>query len=266
MPAIQIARLRLQTAQLLDTFDQPGAFVHALHGLLEYYADRTHRPGQAGAPPPLIRPYNVPRPVLRQIETEMANAASADPGAAQTLADALWAEPFLECRLLAVSLLGLLPAVPPEPVMARVQAWAGHSSEERLLNAMVERGLAAIRSEQAVSYLQAVIAWLGGDDVALQKLGLMSLAPLVSQQGFDNLPAVFHAITPYIRSTPLGLQSYLLDVLQALAVRSPSETAFFLRQNLELPGKPGAAWLIRQLASHFPAEMQTSLRAAVRGR
>ena len=53
MPAIQLTRLRLQTAGLAESFANPQAFVRGLHDLLDYYADRTHRPGQSGAPAPL---------------------------------------------------------------------------------------------------------------------------------------------------------------------------------------------------------------------
>jgi hypothetical protein len=56
-----------------------------------------------------------------------------------------------------------------------------------------------------------------------------------------------------------------LDVLIALARCSPRETAFFLRQSLELPNSPDTPWLIRQTARYFPADIQESLRAAVRG-
>jgi hypothetical protein len=60
MPAIQPARLRQQAALMVEHFDQPAAFVRSLHHLLEYYADRAHRPGQAGKPPALLAAYNVP--------------------------------------------------------------------------------------------------------------------------------------------------------------------------------------------------------------
>ncbi len=265
MPAIQLARLRLQAAQLAENFDQPAVFVRALHELLKFYADRAHRPGQAGAPRPLITPYNVPKPVLRQVEHELILPAAAAPQAAAELVDALWAEPYLECRLLACYLLGLLPTDPPEPVMARGQAWASSGSEDRLLEAIVQRGLSRVRTMQPVRYLEFVLDWLSADSPALQQLGLMALQALAGSPTFDNMPAVFHAITPFIRATPLRLQPFLMDVLQALILRSPQETAHYLRKNLGLPGKPGAAWLIRQLLVHFPPDIQESLRAAVRG-
>ena len=50
MPAIQPVRLKRQSALLVEQFNNPAAFIRSLHHLLEFYADRVHRPGQAGEP------------------------------------------------------------------------------------------------------------------------------------------------------------------------------------------------------------------------
>ena len=55
-----------------------------------------------------------------------------------------------------------------------------------------------------------------------------------------------------------------MDLLIALARRSPKETAYSLRQILDAPEAPETAWLIRQVMRYFPAETQDSLRAALR--
>jgi hypothetical protein len=55
-----------------------------------------------------------------------------------------------------------------------------------------------------------------------------------------------------------------LDALNALARRSPKETAYFLRQMAEIPNSPDAAWLIRRCLPEFPPEIQPGLRSAAR--
>jgi hypothetical protein len=55
-----------------------------------------------------------------------------------------------------------------------------------------------------------------------------------------------------------------MDLLIALARRSPKETAYTLRQILEAPEVHDSAWLTRQVMRYFPAETQDSLRAALR--
>jgi hypothetical protein len=265
MPAIQLARLKIQAVQLAERFSDPGAFGRALHDLLDFYADRTYRPGQAGEPPPLLTAYIVPQPVIRQILKELAPYAGQDRPAALALCDALWAEPVYEFRLLAASLLGLVTVEPREEILARVVAWANPSTELRLLRALLTAGLARFRRERPEAYLLQVEAWLRAEETYLQHLGLQALVALLSDGEFDNLPAVFRLLTPLARSAPAGLRPDLLEVIQRLAGRSPQETAFFLRQNLAPKAEhPGAAWLARQSLAAFPPELESGLRAALR--
>ena len=113
MPAIQPARLRQLSAELVNAFGSPPAFVRELHGLLDFYADRTRRPGQAGAPPPLIHTYRTPAPVIRQVIQDLTPLVADDPQNALVLADALWEEENLECRLLGIEILGMIPFIRP---------------------------------------------------------------------------------------------------------------------------------------------------------
>jgi len=41
MPAIDLARLKKQTAQLADLFDQPSAFLREHREILDHYVKRT---------------------------------------------------------------------------------------------------------------------------------------------------------------------------------------------------------------------------------
>jgi hypothetical protein len=57
----------------------------------------------------------------------------------------------------------------------------------------------------------------------------------------------------------------LLDVMRVLAMRSPNESAFFLRQNLTVMiDDDSTAWLIRKSVRYFPEEVQKSLKTALR--
>jgi hypothetical protein len=265
MPAIQLARLKIQAAQLAEHFANPVLYARSLHDLLDYYADRAYRPGQTGEPPPLLTAYSVPPQVIRQILKELTPFAAQDRPAALALCDALWSEPYFEFRLLAASLLGEISPHPPEEILARVKAWAVPSTEIRLLAALFTIGLSWFRQDLPELYLRQVEAWLASAEVFSQHLGLQALGPLATAQGFDNLPVLFRLLAPLVRSAPMQLRPDLLDVVQGLARRSPQETAYFLRQNLEIKtDNPGTAWLARHSLASFPVEVQTSLRAALR--
>jgi len=265
MPAIQLARLKIQTAELVPHFDDPISFVRRLHDLLDFYADRTRKPGQAGEPPPLIKPYNVPRPVLRQIRNDLVPYVATDKESALVLCDTLWVEPYLEFRLLAIGLLGLIPTDFPDEILERISAWAALGTEDRLLDALVRDGLIQVRKRTPERYITQLEEWLTAEEDFSRRIGLKAISISVSDRDFENLPRLFRLLAPLVRSTPSQLRPDLVDVIRVLAMRSPNEAAFFLRQNLTvMVDDDSTAWLIRNSVRYFPEEVQTSLRTALR--
>jgi hypothetical protein len=265
MPAIQPARLKIQTARLAEDFSNPDVFVRSFHELLDHYSDRSYRPGQSGEPPPLLKAYNVPPPVLRHVLKELGPAILQDRSGTLDLSKRLWEEPFYEFRNLAISLVGQVTPGPPEDILKLVEAWAIPSTELRLLKALLVTGLARVRREFPQVYLRQVNQWLVSGRIFTQQLGLQALVPLLAEPGFENLPVLFRMLAPLVRSAPTPLRPDLLDIMQKLARRSPKEAAFFLRQNLALKtDNPGTAWLARQSLSSFPPEIQANLRSALR--
>ena len=263
MPAIHPARMTIQVAQLGEKVRQPDAFVRALHDLLDLYADRAYRPGQSGEPPPLLATYKAPPPVLRQIVREIGSLAVVDPPAALELVDALWAEPVFEFRMLAIELIGKIPLIPHEPVLARIQGWIASTPENRLLDAILKQSLANIRQEYPKIYYQLIEEWLKADELFPRQTGLRAILPLLADPEFENLPAVFRLLTPLIRTPPPTLRLDLVAVLRALVQRFPQEAGYILRQNLSTD-HPDAIWLTRQVLKDFPSEIQDSLRDALR--
>ena len=264
MPAINLARLRSQTAQLSEDFEDPKAFIHALHDLLDLYAERTHRPGQSGTPPPLIKSYSVPKPVLRQIALGITPLVKSKSSKALALCDALWEVPYLEFRLLAVSILGLIPPEPPDIVFSRIDKWGPSITEDQILAALMQQGLTSIRQESSKLLVVLIDDWLSSSETISQKMGLHALSPLLSDSNFENLPVFYRLLTPFVRNVSSQIRPYVLDVLKALARRSPQETAYFLHQNLEVPDNPDTAWLIRHSLHEFPITNQDRLREAIR--
>lgn len=264
MPAIQPARLKQQAVLLTGHFDNPPAFVRSLHHLLEFYADRARRPGQAGKPDPMITAYHVRPPVLRQILLELTLLAAVDPRSAFKLCDALWDEPYLEFRLLAAMLLGQIPTTETETVFRRIHAWIRPELEDYLINAVLTYGLVYLREHEPDAMIWLIQNWLASEDKFSKYLGLRALITIVEDPNFENLPVFFRMIQPLARTADPFLRQDLLDVLTVLAHRSPTETAYFLRQTLEMSNATDTPWLIRQCLREFPPEIQTNLRTTVR--
>lgn len=260
MPAIHPARLKHQAALLADHFDDPAAYVRSLHHLLDAYAERIHRQGQAGAPAPLLSAYKVRPQVLRQILQELIPLARANPSEGLALCDALWEQPYLEFRLLAASLLGQIPCTPAEPCLARVLNWIQPAVESSLVEALFSQGIACVRREHPGDLINLAEDWLQKKELFYQQQGLRLLLSFIEDPQSENLPAFYRLVQPFVRSAPAVLRPNILDVLTALIHRSPSETAYFLRQTANLPNSPNTRFLIRQLVRDFPVDLQPTMR------
>jgi hypothetical protein len=265
MPAIQLARLKIQAEELSAKAGSPVEFCRELHALLDYYADRAYRPGKTGQPPPLLKSYHVSPPVMRQILSSLQPFIAREQQGTLELSDALWSESYYELRMLAVSLLGQVSLDPPEPILERFTSWANPSVEKRLIRILIETGLARLRREQRQRYLDEATARLMDSSEFVQQLGLQFLEPVVTAQDFEDYPAITRLLTPILRSGSTLLRHDLLRLTQALAKKSPKETAFYLRQNLVYKqNNLNTTWLIRHTLADFPPENQEYLREGLR--
>jgi hypothetical protein len=260
MPAIQLARLKLQAGLLRDSFSRPQAFVRQIHYLLEFYANRSHRRGQSGDPAPLIHSYNVPAPVLRQIILEVTPLVQENFEQALELIDCLWKEENLECRTIAISLLGILPVAQPNEILDRVHSWIP-VPEERLVEQILSKGLARLRQEARPHFVNTVNLWIKSSDKRKQQIGLRSLVYPLAEGEFEDLPTLFRILTPVVRNITPFIKQDLVFVFQGLARSSPNETAYFLRQNMPFPDIP---WLTRQVIKELPEALQGNLKKALK--
>jgi hypothetical protein len=264
MPAIQIARIRRQAAQLAEHFSQPEVFVHKLKDLFEFYGSPSHHSSQVGAPPLTLPAYNVPDPVIRRILLELEGHAEAEPEKALALADALWEKATLEFRLLAAKLVGKIPAAKHKRIIKRLNTWNDKNQEETLLETLANEGTASLRAEASEVFILHIETWLGKRKINPRKLGLRALLAQLTDTGFQNLPLVYRLLEISIQGAPKELRPYLLDLIQPLAQRSPLETAYFLRQNLATSSNPMIPWLIRRSLKSFPDDVKENLRGAIK--
>ncbi|MBM3145108.1 MAG: DNA alkylation repair protein [Chloroflexi bacterium] len=266
MPAIHPSRLNAQVEELTGHFDSPKKFVSALHYLLDFYADRTRRPGQVIDSAPLLHGHQVAAPVLRRIERGLINKVGADPEAALVLADALWAERWVETRLLAISILGQVPPHPAERITGRAKAWGAACKEDKIIEALASMGLERLRREARDELIELIENWLASAERPQVLIGLKALPSLVGIEDFGNLPLVFRWIGPLVRKADREIRDDLAIVLRLLAKRSPRETIYFLRQSLAASDSPHTIKLIRRVSNDLPKELSSTLRLELRQR
>jgi hypothetical protein len=245
---------------LIQYATDPDEFCRAYHEFLDFYADRTYRPGQQGEPPPLIQAYQVPQPVLRAVEKEMSLFSRENRDAALAVADALWLEAYFEFRLLAAYLIGQVSPVPFSSVIQRIEAWAEPRIEEKLLVPLVNSGLARILEEHPGFYLQQIEIWLGSEQVQFIRLGLKAVPQMVESDKFEDYPTIYTQLSKMIRP----LKADILAVIKVLAARSPEETAYFLGQTKRsVEDDLNISWYIRKSLANFPPDSQRYLRTVL---
>jgi hypothetical protein len=262
MPAIDLARLRKQTAKLADLFDQPAEFLREHREILDHYVNRTLR-SLGVAPSSVLPTYRTPSVVLRQIENEVGPVAERRPILALELADALWDEGWLETRLLAAYLLGRIPPQ-EERLLARLTAWTQAVRDPSVRAALLTTSLTRLRKETPDLFLVLVKEWLHPARQRMWSNGIQALVPLISSAEFDNLPPIFEIIEPILKAAPAGLQFDLQELITTLYEASPDETAYFLQQILKGTKSPLPAVSLRRMLPELPQELQVSLREMLR--
>jgi len=264
MPAIDLARLKKQTAHLADLFDQPSDFLREHREVLEFYVNRTLR-SQSVAPSSVLPTYRTPTVVLRQIETELGPVAAKKPIQALELADALWDEGWLETRLLAAFLLGRIPPQ-EERLLARLTAWTQAVRDPEVRAALLTTSLTRLRNETPDLFLILVKEWLHPARQRMWSNGIQALVPIINTPDFDNLPPVLDIVEPILKASPAALQFDLQELITALYKASPDETVFFLGQIVTKTKNPLPAVSLRRMSAELPEGLQDSLRELLRSK
>ena len=258
MPAIDLARLKKQTAHLVEIFDQPEDFLREHREILDYYVNRTLRT-QGVAPSSVLPTYRTPPVVLRQIETALSKAAEEQPVQALELADALWDEGWLETRLLAAFLLGRIPPQ-EERLLARLTAWTQQVRDPDVRAALLTTSLTRLRNETPDLFVILVKEWLHPARKSMWSNGIQAIVPLVDNPDYDNLPPIFELAEPIVKTAPATLQFDMQELLIALYKASPDETLFFIAQILKKTKSPLPAVSLRRMLPNLPQTLQASLR------
>jgi hypothetical protein len=263
MPAIDIARLKIQSAVLVEKFDQPAVFLKELHQILEVYADRTIRQGVIASPVSVLPAYRVSPAVLRQIEMELGALATTFPEQAMSLTDNLWKDGYLESRLLASTLLGRIHPETPL-LLERVSAWVSHTRDNQLRLALLRSSLARIRKESPAKFLQMMRSWLDPTTPKMWANAIHAIIPLLEDPTYQNLPPVYNLLSPVIKSMPSIMQNDLADLINALYTASPVETTYFLRQTITGSSSPQISVTIRRILPQLPANLRPVILDIVR--
>lgn len=260
MPAISPARLKRDAANLFSRLGDPQAFDRALEDLFEFYADRTYRPSRSGKPAPLLPAYHVPKPVLRELNLGLTSYAAEAPEAALKLAGRMWSHGMYEYMLLAVQIVAALPNEYSEAGVRLLRSWIHATSDESLLEAIFQ--VCAVKAPaQTLEYAGVLLESEVPGEAASALIGLTALA---KDSDEALLPGVYKLLGRILENPDLEKSVRTHSLVRALAVRSPAETAYFLRQYYLVSMRPQVGRMLRQSLPLFPEPLRGDLRKVLR--
>jgi hypothetical protein len=264
MPAVDIARLRIQSAGVTDHFGDPAQLLRALHDMFDFYADRTRRPGRLASPVTVLPSYNIPPPALHQLEADLGFQAENRADETIALADALWEDGYLESRLLAAYLLGRIRPR-GDDFMDRLTDWVSETREPNVRRTLLSNSLGRLRRESPDRFLRLMGRWVHPTRHKMWSNAIQALLPLLEDPGFQDLPVVFEIVRPIVEMGTPTLQHEIAELITALYEASPTETTVYLRHIAMASTFPQTRLTLRRILPRLPGPLQESLAEVVRG-
>jgi hypothetical protein len=264
MPAIEFSRLRTKIELLGRVYDQPGQFVKDLSDLYFFYSDLTFQPNNPYVRSNSFPTYRTPVVINRELERSLKVKAKARPEETLNIIDTLWATRTLEPCQLAAALLGAIPIQYTDVVLERILNWSKMGENPELVNALQTRSTETLRREQPELWLQTLGHWYDSKEPTAQKLALMGLIPMIDDPNLNNLPLIFDYLQPIIAISDSHLAYTLLTIIEKLAVKSESETVYFLKQLIKNNSSDDLPRFIRRALPSFSESAQSSLKTCLR--
>jgi hypothetical protein len=263
MPAIDLTRLKSQSAKLVDLYDQPVNFIVNFKEILEYYTNLTIRANQVTLRKEL-QSYNTPTPVIQQIINDLGKLANQNPVGAVNLTMALWKASFYESRFLAAHILGTIPPAMALSLFTRLPEWLYETNDQTIKTALLTFGLRRLRKENAKVLTQLISGWLNAPGPKTQIWGLHALIPLIQQVGYDDIPPIFEILRPAIEMVSSSTQVDIQACINALDSISPVETSHYLTEILQESKNPQLKRIFLRLLRGFSPELQKELTVVLK--
>jgi hypothetical protein len=258
MTAINPARLKIQCAELGNSFRKPIHLISELHNLLGFYSSRIRQSNLSNSSSKLSS-YQVPGPVFKALELELGALVGQFPDHGLELIDLIWQEEWLEFRQLAIILLGNLPTNKYKYTISRVQNWMEICSSEDLRFLIMEKGLCRLVNDKPQPVLGLIDKLCKSNSSESQQAALFGLIPFAENNKFDNLPYIFKNLRIILLKEDTRLVKEICTILRLLQKRSDQETAYFLSKMLVAASKPRIIRITRQLMADFSPESQDLL-------
>jgi hypothetical protein len=250
MPAVELDKLKLQSANLAGKISRPDLFLPMFRDLLNYYSNRTFRPQTVPGRLKATPSYHVPQKVIWQIERDLLAQVKVH---------------SLEEKLLAITILSALNAKPQEPVVEQFTAWYKSTNDLLLLRQLSAVGSRAIRMYANDEWEKILNGWMESKRTSNLISAIYAVEDALDVEGEAYLPKSFEIISRIIQSNDGAVLQELLHLLQVMIKKSNSESVFFIKNISMKPELKNqlANRILKRSVSLFPIELQKDLRYLV---
>ncbi len=263
MPAIQLDKLKLQTANLAGKVGQPDIFQSELLELFDLYSNRTFRAGTNTLSSRMSSTYHVADRVIWQIERDLEPQIHIyDQDQSLLLANILWSGESLEEKLIAIFILGQIPVEVDQPVLETFTRWFQPELDSLLRMRLVTVGLHRLRREKFTDWMGLIQEWIASPLEEKHAQAFLALVELLQETGESHLPSVNKIMRDTILTISPQNHYELLALFRVMVQVSLIETSYLTGEILgnSDPKNINHKRLLRKMIELFPENAQAELK------
>ena len=254
MPAIDLARLRLQAFELAELLEDPAAFQSSLRTLLNGHSHRLLRRGQSMAKRSALPAWDVPGILIRELEAVLLPVARKKNASVMAAAAAVWTAGKLEEKQLAAYLAGLSHS--SGEVRTQLLQWLAETNDPAVLQDLAVHTCSPLRTSNLILFRADIRTWIEARELPRRRFGWMALRAWADEKtsesafaAFELLPLVFTESDPETMRLASGLLVRLADLypqetqgwLYEFTPKQLQQGRKFLRMTVpQLPEEPAA--------------------------
>lgn len=263
MPSIDLPRVRAQAQRIAQLISDPEGFVSDLQAVLEEYAERAFRPGRMVLGETKWRSRGTPEQVMRALSSAIRPEARANVEAALRLLPPLWATGYREERILAAEMWGVVAPLALYPSLDLISAWAVELDSPETADALGVGGMGLLLKAEPRPHLHLLRRWLAQESRYTRRFAVMALLPLAQDKTHQGVQDLLEILADAMSAVDMEVRKAVVEVLLAVAGKSPVEAARFLRE-WAAKGDRNSAWIVRRAMVKLDAEEQAAIRSMMR--
>jgi hypothetical protein len=263
MPAIQLDKLKLQSANLAGKVGQPEEFLADLRELFDLYSNRTFRAGTDTLTTRLAASYHLPDRVIWQVERDLEPQIHIyDPEQSLILADTLWEGNSLEEKSLAIFILGQIPVDDEKKVVETITRWYQPGLDPVLQARLVTSGLTRLRNEKFIVWKKLIETWMDSDNIDQHAQAFLAQVELLQESGETHMPAISRLVLETALKTPTRLHPELVALFKAMVRVSEIESTFLMNEIIHRANARdlNQKRLLRKMIQAFPEGSQEKIK------